>query len=141
MQATSSSPGERSGRIPPSPTIDSQFYWERASKGELVLQKCRTCQQLTHPPLPMCPNDLSRDWEYITSSGRGYIFSYVRVYHPRLPEFDYPNLVGIVELDEGVRVVAGLVEFDEHQVEIGARVDAVFIEVEPGLVLPHFRPA
>jgi len=50
-----------------------------------------------------------------------------------------PLPVVLVELEEGVRIVANMLDAKPEDVAIGRAVTADFVEVEPGYVLPAFR--
>ena len=41
---------------------DTAFYWEAASQGLLMAQRCATCARLWHPPSPVCPHCQGLDW-------------------------------------------------------------------------------
>ncbi len=73
-------------------------------------------------------------------SGRGRVFSFVVAHHPPIPPFQYPNLIVLVELEEGPRLVSNLVGVDPADCEIGMGVEVVFTQVDEELVLPLFRP-
>ncbi len=89
----------------------------------------------------MCPACLSYDWEPFEVSGRGEVYSYTVNHHPKVPAFDYPLLVGLVELEEGLRMVSNLIGVEPAGVSIGMPVEVEFVECDPDLTLPMFRPA
>ena len=66
----------------------------------------------------------------IASSGRGTVYSYAVHHYPPIPGFDVPNLVGLVELEEGTRVLANLIGVDPDDVEIGMPVEVYFEDFE-----------
>lgn len=121
----------------PAITHDNAFFWEGIAQRKLLFQSCNG--RLRHPPGPMCPETGSLDFEIVEASGRGVIHSFVIVHQPRLPGFAYPLPVVLVELEEGVRLVANMLDADPAEVAIGRAVVADFVEVEPGYVLPAFR--
>jgi hypothetical protein len=86
----------------------------------------------------MCPACHGLDLGYLRSQGRGTLYSFVYVHHPALPAFDAPNLVVLVELEEGTRIVSNLVGASREQVRIGLPVAVEFAEVEPGRLLPRW---
>jgi 3-oxo-4,17-pregnadiene-20-carboxyl-CoA hydratase alpha subunit len=134
-------PAAKPARRPrPAQSHDNAFFWEGVAAGELRIQRCTACQALRHPPGPMCPRCQSLDWDTLTSSGRGHVYSYVVAHHPPVPPFAYPNAIALVELDEGTRLVSNLVGIDPADVEIGMRVRVEFTRVDVDLVLPLFRP-
>ena len=52
---------------------------------------------------------------------------------------DVPYVVAVVELDEGPRMLADLVELDMERLSIGDRVEVVFEDRPEGVTLPVFR--
>jgi uncharacterized OB-fold protein len=92
----------------------------------------------------MCPKCRSLDWEAIESSGRGTVYSYVMPHQPRFPFFDYPYVVVLVELEEGVRLVSNLTGIDPPDVTVGMPVEVyyqTFDGADGDLVLHQFRPS
>ena len=73
------------------------------------------------------------------SKGAGEIYSYVVVHYPQVPSFDYPLPIGLIQLDEGTRIVANL-DMDPDGVEIGMRVQARIHAFDDELSLPVFAP-
>lgn len=125
----------------PARSRDNAFFWEGVEKGRLLIQRCASCERLRHPPGPMCPHCHSLEWDTLEASGRGRVFSFVVAHHPEIPPFEYPNLIVLVELEEGTRLVSNLVGVDPADAEIGMPVEVAFTRVDPELVLPLFRPA
>ena len=68
------------------------------------------------------------------------MFSFVLPRHPQYPWFEPDYIVGLVELEEGVRLVTNLVNVAPDAVRIGMTVTVQFDEFDGGLVLPMFRP-
>ncbi|MBI4516316.1 MAG: OB-fold domain-containing protein [Deltaproteobacteria bacterium] len=133
--------GEPRPRRPrPGISRDTQFFWEGLKAGELRIQQCRGCATLHHPPRVRCHACGSYDFGYVVASGRGTVYSFVEPCHPRVPAFDYPYTVALVELAEGTRLITNLVDLDPEQVKIGMPVELVWRWPDPELVLPMFRP-
>ena len=107
---------------------------------KLLIQRCGGCGELRHPPRPMCPNCRSLESEAIASSGRGTVYSYVMPHQPRFPFFDYPYVVALIELEEGVRIVSNLTDIDPAKVTVGMPVQVYFQSFDNDLVLHQFRP-
>ena len=92
----------------------------------------------------MCPKCRSLQWDTVESAGRGTVYSYVMPLEPRFPFFDYPYVVALVELAEGVRLVSNLCDIDPADVTVGMPVEVfyqTFEGADGGLVLHQFRPA
>ena len=130
-----------SSRLAPTGTPDTQFFWDGLREHRLLIQRCRGCDVLRHPPRPMCPRCNSLEWDAIDASGRGSVFSFVMPQHPPYPWFEYPYIVVLVDLEEGVRFVSNLCEIEPDDVTIGMDVELFFELFDDGLVLPQFRPA
>ncbi|TNF35113.1 MAG: hypothetical protein EP312_04605 [Gammaproteobacteria bacterium] len=127
----------------PKPGInkDTEFFWEGLKHGQLLIQRCKACKTLRHPPGPVCQHCHSFEWDTVASSGKGTIHSFVKMHHPDIPVFDKPNPIGLIDLEEGTRIVGRLVNFGDREVTIGTAVEVVIEEVEPGLRLAFFQPA
>ena len=135
--------GQKTDRPPrprPSLTQDNAFWFEGAKDHRLLIQRCVSCGALRHPPSAMCPSCQSFDWDTVEASGRGTVYSFVVNHYPQVPAFDYPLAVGLIELEEGTRLVADIVGIDPALVEVGLVVQAEFVDFDPDLTLPVFRP-
>jgi uncharacterized OB-fold protein/acyl dehydratase len=121
----------------PAITHDNAFFWEGLAQRKLLFQSFGG--RLRHPPGPMDPETGSLEFDIVESSGRGTIHSFVVMHQPRMPGFEYPLPVVLVELEEGVRIVTNMVDAKVDDVSIGRAVAVDFVEVEPGYVLPAFR--
>lgn len=127
----------------PHPVVnhDTKFWWDGAREGHLLIQRCSNCKTLRHPPVAMCPECLSLEWETVEASGKGVLYSYVVVHHPAAPGFAAPYAVGLVELEEGTRVVTNIVQVDPSELRIGMSLQLDFEQVDDELTVPQFRPA
>jgi len=119
---------------------DTRFFWEGCESGKLLIQRCSDCHTLRHPPAPVCAKCHSFHWDSIEASGLGTLYSFVVMHYPQVPPFDYPNPIGLIELDEGVRLVAGLVGVALEDIQIGQRLQVEFQHFDEQLTLPQFRP-
>ena len=125
----------------PAITHDIAFFFDGVGRGELLIQHCSSCGTLRHPPRPACPECRSFEWDTVTSSGRGTVYSYVVVHHPQVPGFDYPLPIAVVELEEGTRLVADLIGVAPEDVRVGMPVTVEMVALDDELTLPMFRPA
>lgn len=134
--------GHQKPRRPrPAITQDNAFFFEGARDKKLLIQRCSGCGLLRHPPRPACGGCGSFEWDTVQSSGRGLLYSYVVVHHPQVPSFDYPLAIALVELEEGTRLVADLVNIAPGDVRIGMPLECEFVVVDEELTLPMFRPS
>lgn len=88
----------------------------------------------------MCPACHGFTMDAIAASGRGVIHSFVVAHHPEVPPFAYPNVIVLVELAEGTRLVSRLVGVAPDDVRIGMAVHVDFETVDGDLTLHVFRP-
>lgn len=128
-----------SERLAPTTTPDTKFFWDALKDGKLLIQRCKGCQTLRHPPRPMCPRCNALTWDTIEASGKGEVYSFVLPRHPRWPWFDETYVVALVQLEEGVRIVSNLNDVDAAEVTIGMPVEA-YVERFDNVSLPQFRP-
>lgn len=131
---------------PPAPVLrpvlsrDTAFFWDGLKEGELRIQ--RWGETLRHPPGPMPPDgSLDTKPDYVVASGRGTVYSYVVHHHPPVPGKQLPFVVALVELAEGVRVMAELLDVAPEDVHIGLPVVAAFVRVDDDLTLPAWKVA
>jgi uncharacterized OB-fold protein len=130
-----------STRLPPTVSPDTEFFWAGLRNHEVLIQRCGECGTLRNPPRPMCPHCQSLEWNTVASAGRGTVYSYVMPQYPPLPFMDYPYVVALVALDEGIRLVSNLVGVEPKDIEVGMPVEVCFEEFDDDLVLHQFRPA
>lgn len=126
-------------RSKPGISDDTRFFWDGCDEKELRIQHCKSCDKLQHPPAPVCIHCQSFDLDYKVASGKGELYSYVVMHYPEIPPFDYPNPIGLIELEEGVRLTAGLVGVDPKNLSIGTPVEVCFETFDGDLTLPMFR--
>jgi uncharacterized OB-fold protein len=117
-------------------------YWEAAGEGRLVVQECRSCRQVWHPPLPRCPHCHAAGPGWRQVPGDGTVYTYTIVRHPTHYAFagKVPYVLAIVELTEGPRLVTAITGARPAEVRVGLLVSVVFREMAPGIALPYFEP-
>ncbi len=128
-------------RLRPPRGHDNAWWWDGIARGQLLIQKCRTCGALRHPPRPMCGTCQSIDWDTVVAGGRGTVYSFTIVHHPKFPGYDYPLPCVLIELAEGTRIVSNLAGCAPEAIRIGMPVVLSIENVDDELTLPLFRPA
>jgi uncharacterized OB-fold protein len=123
--------------------LDAPF-WEAVRGHHLVVQRCTRCRTFQMLPEWTCHACRSFDLSWEPVSGRGAVFSWVRVWYPAHPALAEacPYLVVVVELADaaGVRIVGNLLGDAEQPVVIGAPVEAVFEDhPDDGVTLVQWR--
>lgn len=139
--AGDASAAARPKRPRPGMNQDTAFFWEGLREGELRIQQCASCGALEHPPTVRCVKCGSFDRAYKVASGRATLYSYVVAHHPQVPSFDYPLNIGLVELEEGIRLVTNVVACRPEDLSIGMPLEACFAPTHDDVTLHQFRPA
>jgi len=138
-QADASGAPAKPGRIRAPRSFDNGWWWEGVDAGHLLIQKCSECGVLRHPPRPMCHECLSTKWEHVESSGQGTVNSWVVLHHPPIPGYELPVAIAVIDLEEGTRIVANVVDCPFDEIAVDMRVECSIEEIEEGYMLPVFR--
>ena len=128
----------------PIATSISAPFWDGLKAGKILMQHCGACEKWTFYPRRHCSHCLSSEVEFREVTGAGTLYTYTVARIPTLPEFagPEPQLLAVVELDEGVRVNTTLVGLKEDEIKIGMRVKPVRARVSAdGTVLLRFTGA
>lgn len=124
-------------------TADNVAFFDGLKARELRLQRCKDCERFHYPPGPVCPYCFSEAVEWTTISGRGTVSSWVVVHKAWFPAFEaeIPYNVVQVELEEGPRLTANVIDVAPGDLSVGMKVVAVVDTVTPEQYLLRFRPA
>lgn len=126
----------------PTPTPESQPYWDAAARHELWLPRCLDCGCLHFYPRAYCPHCSSADiaWEQV--SGRATLESFV-INHIPAPgyEDEAPYSIALVMLAEGIRLMCNIVDVEQtpEALSIGMALEVTF-EERGSITIPQFRP-
>lgn len=126
----------------PLPNSDTKEFWDGAKRHELLLQQCSKCSNYRYPPSPICPNCFSMDFKWEKTAGKGEVYTYTIVRVPLSPEWEpyVPYVLATIKLDEGVRMVATVVDCKPEDVKIGMKVRVVFNDATEQFTIPEFKP-
>lgn len=119
-------------------TEDNAFWFEGAQSHRLLFQRCDDCRTLRHPPGPSCPACHSLAWSPEESTREGSLHSWTIVHHPQDSAFTYPLAIGLVDLPNGMRIVA---DFDAvpDRLDVGMPVRIDFATHAHDEILPILR--
>jgi len=89
---------------------------------------CKTCDTKYFPPRKLCPKCRRKGQiELHRFAGRGKIYSFSEVHSaPAGLELEVPYVLAIVQLDEGPKLTAQIVDCEIGQAKIGDEVEVVF---------------
>ena len=129
----------------PLPTVSGETtpYWDSCRRGQLIIQKCDTCGEYQFYPRGICANCWSKDIQWYQASGKGTVWTFTVTHQNRTPGFaeDVPYVLGLVELEEGVRMFTNIVECEPRDVKIGMAVEVTFVRANDQISIPYFKPA
>ena len=120
---------------------DNGWWWDAVDEGKMLIQRCKNCQTLRHPPRPMCGECQSVEWDSIESTMEGEVYSFTTLHYPKIPGYDYPLCCAVIQLAEGTRIVSNIVGIDHEEVKIGLKVTGKIEQVDEKTMLPQFYPA
>lgn len=107
--------------------VGTAAFWSALEEGRFLIGQCSECTETYFPPSAVCPY-CAGDGGTVESDGEGIVYSFTRL-HRTAPGFDQPLVMGLVELDEGPRLLARFAaEFDD--LAIGTRVHLRVIEYD-----------
>jgi uncharacterized protein len=128
----------------PQPTDLTRPFWDGLRDGKVIIQYSPSAQQWVFYPRVLAPGTLADDLEWREITGDGQVYTYTIAYRPTSPAWRdrVPQIIAVVEVDEGARIPTELVGVDPGDVKVGMRVRPVFDRVPGGeAVLLKFEPA
>jgi uncharacterized OB-fold protein len=111
-------------------------FYRRLGEGQLATTRCAACGELRFPPRERCVAcGEATEWEAL--SGRGTVHAFTQ--QERGLRFTAPQVIGVIDLEEGVRVF-GLLDAPFESLKIGLPVVGRPVADEAGLPLLVFNP-
>jgi uncharacterized OB-fold protein len=125
---------------PPSHTF-SKPYWDGTRERKLLLQYDPATKRYQFYPRPTGLASGRRKLEWREVSGKGEVFTYTVARRTREPFRGHePFLIAMVTLDEGVNVMANMVDCRLDEIRIGLRVKPYWAPLPNGTNLLMFTP-
>jgi uncharacterized protein len=114
---------DRPRAFPPRMTEFTQRFWQGLASGRFETTRCEDCNRLTFPPKPFCPHCWSKRIAWVPLSGRGKLYSQTVVHAAPLVFADeVPYRVGIVDLDEGLRIATRVLADSEPKLDTAVEI-------------------
>jgi len=113
------------------PFTIEQFY-KFAGERKLMAAKCKKCGTMLLPPRPMCTKCFSSDLEWVELNGKGKLLTYT-VIHVSPKQFEplIPYAVGIVELEDGLKLPGMIQGVEPEKISVGMDLKVDFDTVIP----------
>ena len=93
--------------------ISPRYHRDKPQRYRLEAGKCKSCGSISFPPRLICNECKAREFEIVNLKGEGKIltFTIIRV-GPEKFSVNTPYAVGIVEMDEGVKLTVQFTDVD-----------------------------
>ncbi|WP_454793052.1 Zn-ribbon domain-containing OB-fold protein [Mycolicibacterium lutetiense] len=128
----------------PVKTPTSAPFWDALGQHRIVIQYSASTQAYVFYPRVLAPRTLADDLEWREISGMGTLYSFTVARRPVGPHFAdaVPQMLAIVEWDEGPRFSTELVDVAPEDLGIGMRVRPVFHDYpEHDVTMLRYTPA
>lgn len=124
----------------PKPSLLTKPFWDAARQRKLVIQydPDSRCYQWWPRVVSVKTGKMNLEWKEV--SGNGTLYSYTVTHVPALGFEDKGHyLVGLVELDEGVRIISNLSGITEDNVKLGMPLRVTWEELTEEITLYSFE--
>ncbi len=127
----------------PTPTPETEPFWQGLRNERVLLQKCDDCGTWIFYPRSNCSNCLSTNLSWHEVSGEGTLYTFTVTRQATAPHFvdEVPQLIAMIDLDEGVRLTSTLIADETTQISIGAKVIPEFDHINEEVTLLRYRLA
>lgn len=127
----------------PVPTPTTAPFWNALAEHRIRIQYSPSTDAWVFYPRIRAPRTLADDLEWREISGHGTLYSYTVARRPVGPHFAeaVPQLLAIVEWDEGPRFSTEMVDTTPEELRVGMRVRPVFHDQpDHDITLLRYRP-
>ena len=101
------------------PFTIEQFY-KFLKDQKLMAAQCLQCGKIHMPPRPVCHNCFSKDFEWVSVSGKGKLITYTIIdVAPKQFQGLTPYAVGIVQLENSLKIPGMIQCLKQEQLKIG----------------------
>ena len=128
----------------PVKTPVSAPFWDALSEHRIRIQYSPSLGRHVFYPRILAPGTLADDLEWREISGLGKLYTFTIARKPVSPHFadSVPQLLAVVQWDEGPRVSTELVNVDPSEIHIGMRVKPGFFDYpDDDVTLLRYEPA
>ncbi len=111
--------------------ISPKYFREIPQRYRLEAGKCKKCGQVYFPPRLICPECKSKQFETIKLNPEGKLLTYtiIRIASDKF-SIQAPYAVGIVELNDGVKLTTQIANVDFDRIKIGMKLKLVFRKIQ-----------
>jgi uncharacterized OB-fold protein len=114
------------GKINFTPYTKVDKFSDYLHSGKLMGTQCKKCGEKYFPPRADCLKCMDDTFQWIEYSGNGKLHSYTKIYAaPKGFEDISPYILGIVDLEEGGRLISWINNIPEEEIKIDMKVKVV----------------
>jgi uncharacterized OB-fold protein len=128
----------------PVPTPTTQPFWDALRQHRIRIQYSPSAGRYVFYPRILAPGTLADDLEWREISGAGSLYTFTVSYRAVSPHFadDVPQLLAVVQWDEGPRFSTEIVNADVDSLRVGMRVRPVFTDYpDDEVTMLRYEPA
>jgi uncharacterized OB-fold protein len=128
----------------PEPTPVTEPFWNALREHKIRIQYSPSSDRYVFYPRVLAPRTLADDLEWREISGEGTLYTFTVADRPTAPPWadSLPQLLAIVEWDEGPRLSTEMVNVDPSELRVGMRVKPVFCDYpDNDITLLRYEPA
>jgi len=119
-----------------------QKFFEGLKEGKIYMTQCKKCGQKFFPPQSDCPKCLESNMDWIPLKGEGELLTCTKIFVKPSTYTHYKDyIVGIAQMNEGVKVLAWLKTNDPTKTKPRMKVRLTTVKREPeGFITYEFIP-
>jgi uncharacterized OB-fold protein len=119
-------------------------FWDGLAERKIRIQYSPSLGEYVFYPRIRAPRTLADDLQWREISGTGMLYTFTVAQRPVSPHFaaDVPQLLAVVQWDEGPRFSTEMVNVEPDDLKIGMRVQPVFCDYpEHDVTMLRYEPA
>ncbi len=128
----------------PIPTPTAKPFWDGLAEHKIRIQYSPSSDRYVFYPRVLAPGTLADDLQWREISGAASLYTFTVPYRPVAPHFagDVPQILAVVQWDEGPRFSTEIVNADPADVRVGMRLRPVFCDYpEEGVTMLRYEPS
>ena len=128
----------------PIPTPTAKPFWDSLAEHRIRIQYSPSTDRYVFYPRVLAPGTLADDLEWREISGAASLYTYTIAYRSVAPHFadDLPQILAVVEWDEGPRFSTEIVNARPDEISVGMRLQPVFFDYpSDGVTMLRYEPA
>ena len=119
-------------------------FWDALRRHEIRIQYSPSCDSYVFYPRILAPGTLTDDLEWREITGAGSLYTFTVSHRAVSPHFadDVPQILAVVQWDEGPRFSTEIVDAEPDAIRVGMRVRPVFTDYpDAGVTMLRYTPA